>query len=281
MHNTNFTDETFDINQSHNYFLSMESSLEGFTYTICDMVRNKCILLRHFSAECTDWSDYGDFLKQILESDPILSASYKAVHHTLVSRPFAIIPETFVTNDESFLVQYFPAEEDQQGNFITSRCEAAKAMVVCNYPENIERLLNKKYAGIRLSHHSLPFVNKLLADSVRSLRYIFHLLVQKDYFFLGVAHSGTLDFINAFKANSVEDIVYYTLSVLERFKTTAALAEIFLANETNDNELDVKLQDYIGRVKELKAPHNMVYSYVISEEAQDRFSNLLNVYNCE
>jgi hypothetical protein len=281
MHNLNFTDETFDINQSHNYFLSMESSLGGFTYTICDMIRNKCILLRHFSAECTDWFDYGDFLKQILESDPVLSADFKVIHHTLGSKSFAIVPDAFVSDDDNVLLKHLPADDDLQGSLIKFRCEAVKASVICAYPDGISKLLKDKYADIRLSHHSMPFVNKLLADSVRSLRYIFHLLVQKDYFFLGVAHSGSLDFINTFNATTVEDIVYYTLSILEKFKTTPAMAEVFVVNETNDTEMAVKLQEYIGRVKELKAPHNLVYSYVISEEAQDRFSNLLNVYNCE
>jgi hypothetical protein len=281
MHNLNFTDETFDINQSHNYFLSMESSLDGFTYSICDMIRNKCILLRHFSTECTDWNDFTDFLKQILESDPVLSAGFKVVHHTLVSQSFAVVPEAFVSDDENVLMRYLPGEDSYPGSIIGTRCEAARATVICTYQYGVSNLLKGKYADIKLSHHALPFLNRLLNDSVRSLRYIFHLLVQKDYFIVGVAHSGSLDFINAFKGTTVEDIVYFTLSVLEKFKTAPSLGEIFLVNEANDPELAVKLQDYIGRVKELKAPHNLVYSYVISEGSQDRFSNLLNVYNCE
>lgn len=281
MHNFNFTDETFDISQSKNYFLSMESSLDGFTYAISDMIRNKCIMLKHFSSESTNWNNYNDFLRQILESDTVLSASFKVVHHTLVGQVFAIIPEPFVSNDERILGKFLPESANQQDQVVRTESEIAKSSVICTYPPSLVSLLKAKFSHIKLSHHSLPFINKLITDSIRSLRYVFHLLVQKDYILLGVAHSGSLDFINTFKASSAEDIVYYTLTILEKFKVSPGTAEVYMINETKEPEIAVKLQEYIGRVKELKAPHNIVYSYVISEEAQDRFCNILSVYNCE
>jgi hypothetical protein len=131
-------------------------------------------------------------------------------------------------------------------------------------------------------HQCIPFVNNLMSESIRSLRHVFHLHIQADFITLGVAHSGNLDFINTFKIESTEDILYFTLSVLERYKASPSLAEIFIMNE-NDGRKDLipYLQNYIGKVRLIKPSQNVVYSYVLSEEVLQRFVNLLNIYNCE
>ncbi len=50
-----FIDETFDINQTKNYNISIQAGLNGYSFSVIDPVRNKYILLKHiaFKGEMT------------------------------------------------------------------------------------------------------------------------------------------------------------------------------------------------------------------------------------
>jgi len=47
MHNISLIDETLDKNLTANYNLSIQVSLDGFSFCIKDLIRNKYIVLKH------------------------------------------------------------------------------------------------------------------------------------------------------------------------------------------------------------------------------------------
>ena len=283
MHELNLIDETFDVNQSKNYFLSAQSSLSGFTYSISDTVRNKCLQLRHYPCKCADWQEYQQFIVPVLEKDANLRLDYKKVGHILCQKEFSIVPEPLFLTNPTELETYFPGEHDFQSiSLTTSKSLASKSVIISLYPSALADSLNRSFSNIILMHQTIPFINNLMLESVRSLRHVFHLHIQTDFITLGVAHSGNLDFINTFKVEQTEAIIYFTLSVLERYKASPSLAEIFIMNENEAlKDIVVLLQKYIGKVRQIKSPQSVVYSYVLSEEILLRFVNLLNIYNCE
>lgn len=281
MHNFNLTDETFDISQSSNYFLLMQSSLNGFTYSVCDSVRNKCILLKHFDKQCSDWFEYKNHLVSVIDSDPNLKSTYKNILHILHHKEFTVIPEAFVPQAREELKSYFAGVNTDGSEVVSSASNAAKSVVLCTYPNDLHQVLTQNFRGVRMSHLSIPFINNLINESSRTLRHVFHVLVQDGFIMTGVAHSARLDFINAFKTDTFEDILYFLVSVLEKYKISPAMAEIYLQNETKAADLPMKLQAHIGKVRNLKASPNMVYSYIFTEDILERFANLLNLYHCE
>ncbi|HEX3008780.1 MAG TPA: DUF3822 family protein [Bacteroidales bacterium] len=281
MHNLNLTDETFDVNQSSNYFLLMQSSLSGFSYSVVDSVRNKCILLKHFDTPNFDWFGYRNFLNTVIEGDSNLKLSYKGVSHILVTKDFTMVPDTFVSPGEDNLSLYFPGTDPQTNNFIATASEASKAVIVCPYPKVLAELLQKCFPGVRLTHLCLPFISNLINESARTLRHVFNMIINDGFITIGVAHSSRLDFINTFKAQTFEDILYYLVTVLDKFKVTPDVAEVYVQNSTFNPDIMTKLHSNIGRVRNLKASQNMVYSYIITEDLLERYANMLNLYHCE
>jgi hypothetical protein len=281
MHNLNLTDETFDVNQSSNYFLLMQSSLSGFSYSVIDSVRNKCILLKHFDTINSDWFGYRNFLNTVIEGDPNLKLSYKGVSHILVAKDFTVVPDTFISPGEDNLSLYFPGTDSQTNSFMATASKASKAVVVCPYPKVLAELLQKYFPGARLTHLCLPLISNLINESARTLRHVFYMIINDGFITIGVAHSSRLDFINTFKAQTFEDILYYLVTVLDKFKVTPDVAEVYVQNSTFTPDIMTKLQSNIGKVRNLKASQNMVYSYIITEDLLERYANMLNLYHCE
>jgi hypothetical protein len=238
-------------------------------------------MLKHVDKQCSDWFEYKNHLLSVIESDPNLKSSYKNIFHILHHKEFTVIPEAFVPHSTEELKSYFIGIDFDGAEIVSSVSNAAKSMVLCTYPHDLHQVLTDNFRGVRMSHLSIPFINNLISESSRTLRHVFHVLVQDGFILTGVAHSAKLDFINAFKTDSFEDILYFLVSVLEKYKITPALAEIYLQNETKSADLHNKLQAHIGKVRNLKASPNMVYSYIFTEDILERFANLLNLYHCE
>lgn len=278
MHNFNLTDETFDVNQSSNYFLLMQSSLDGFSYAVCDTVRNKCILLKHFETKSFDWFEYKNFLLTVIESDPNLKLHYKGSVHILNQKDFTLVPEEYLPQKQEDVQSYFPGST---GNLISSSSKSLKSAILCPYSPILQEGLLKSFPGVKLTHVVLPFSCNLITESSRTLRHVFHFTIHKGFMIAGVAHSAKPDFINSFKAETYEEILYYIVQVLDKFKVAPSLAEIYIQNSTGIQDLHNRLQTYIGKVRNLKASHGMVYSYIFTEDVMERFANLLNLYHCE
>ncbi len=281
MQSLNLTDETFDVNQSGNYLLFMQSSLDGYSYAICDSVRKKCILLKHFNTGSHDWFDYNNSLKTILEGEEPLKLSYKSVHHILNRKEFTIVPEAFLPQNEQEFQLYYPDSINPGEILIKSAIDVSKSTVICPYPNFLADTLQRNIKNIKLSHHSLPFITYLIGESSRTLRHVFHMMIDNNYITIGVAHSGSLDFINSFQIQTTEDILYFLVSVLEKFRVSPSLAEVYSINNSSTADIHNKLQPYIGKVRNLKASQNMVYSYIFTEDILERFANMLNLYHCE
>jgi hypothetical protein len=282
MHDLNQIDETFDINQSNNYFLALQSSKSGFTYFITDTVRNKCVLMRHYRCLFENWQDYQNFLGPVLDKDEYLQLPYKKIAHILNSPEFTIVPESFKPESNSDIQTFargFVIEDSYK--LLTDTNKEAKSIVLFHYPKSFDLLLRKKFTNIKLSHQTVPLIHNILNESGRSLRHVVHLLIHPGFITISIAHSGSIDYINTFRTESNDDIIFYALSILELFKIVPSLAEIFVTNEMEaPDSINEKLKTYIGKVRSNKPPQNIVYSYAISEDSLNRFANLINLFNC-
>jgi hypothetical protein len=278
MHNFNLTDETFDVNQSNNYFLLMQSSLDGFSYAVCDSVRNKCILLKHYDTRSADWFEYKNFLFTVIESDTNLKLHYKSSCHMLNQKDFTLVPEEYIPTHDQELQSFFPGSA---GNLISSTSKSLKSAILCPYSPILQEALQKNFPGVKLTHVLSPFSNNLINESSRTLRHVFHFTVFDSFMIAGVAHSAKPDFLNSFKTETFEEVLYHIVMVLDKFKVSPALAEINIQNSSKIQDLNTRLQTYIGKVRNLKASNGMVYSYIFTEDVMERFANLLNLYHCE
>jgi hypothetical protein len=281
MHNLDLTDETFDVNQGNHYVLLMQSSLNGFSYAVCDSVRNKCILLKHFEKKSFDWYDYKNFLTSVIASDPNLKLPFKSATHIIINKEFSLVPEEYFPQKTEDLQQFFPALKDSSLNLVNHASKAARSEIVCIYPSGLLNMLKENFPGATFSHFTFPFINELVNESSRTLRHVFHFLVTDSYITAGVAHSTRLDFVNAFPASSFEDYLYYVVSVLEKFKISPLLAEISIQNDSSRTDFQSSMQNYIGKVRNLKASQHLVYSYILTEDILEHFANMLNLYHCE
>ena len=95
-----FIDETFDLNQTKNYHISIQAGLNGYSFSILDPVRSKYILLRHFAFRGTmTTSLLEDKIVDIQNTDEFLTKEYKSVLFSYQSPKYTLIPGPLFNKD--------------------------------------------------------------------------------------------------------------------------------------------------------------------------------------
>jgi uncharacterized protein DUF3822 len=273
-------DETLDINSTENYELSVQLSLEGFSFCLLDTIRNKFILLRTFEPEENKYFNT-DSVNEILEKDDFLSRQYKKVNIITPSPKFTLIPPPLFDpgkKDEYFSLNHIKEETDI---IISNRIIDPDIYIVFSINRPFNDLINTFFPGIHPHHHLIPIFNHM-SHSMNSVpgNYI-HLNIEKEYFNLIIFNSNTLKFCNTFVYRNISDILYFVLNVFKNMKIEQEETIYFSGLTEKYDDLYSTFSSYIRKIKFSEPSGNFSFSYVFNETNLHQFMNLFNTVNCE
>ncbi|MFW6352211.1 MAG: DUF3822 family protein, partial [Bacteroidota bacterium] len=72
-------DETYDSTITASYFLSIQASLDGFSFCTLDPVRNKYVQFRHFELKDVEKDEFSSAVENLFENNEFLNLPYKKV----------------------------------------------------------------------------------------------------------------------------------------------------------------------------------------------------------
>src|SRR6056297_1568834 len=104
-------DETLDLNRAHAYRLSIQVSLNGFSFSVLDQVRGKFVLLKHHDlSDLPSLEKKGDKLDKIMGSEPYLKPAYNKTTAMVASGKSTLIPAAYF--QEKNLKKYLEFNHD-------------------------------------------------------------------------------------------------------------------------------------------------------------------------
>lgn len=90
-------DETFDKDRTETYELSIQVSLNGFSFAVKDTIRNTFIVLisKPFLGKVITHDNWYSVIEGIVKDYPFLNQKFKKVFFSYISSPYTILPEAF------------------------------------------------------------------------------------------------------------------------------------------------------------------------------------------
>ena len=280
MNGLSVIDETFDPNISSSYFISIQVSLDGFSFCTLDPVRNKYIQLRHIP-----FSRNESLVQQIekcFEETELLNLPFKKTFVLIPSRHSTLVPSAIFKPEKkeewlNFCVQH---ENDQLTFF--NKVKMADAFNVFAVPAAVYTIINRQFPDPQFFHQHTPIIENGLsarATSNESASLMIHL--NKDFFDVVVFEKGRLQLCNSFPIRSDNDFIYFTLLIFEQLKLEPAQTEVILSGWHPDfNGLYRHLANYIKNIRQTELPGSFVYSYHFKEFRSSGFYNLLSLAAC-
>ncbi len=276
-----FLDETLDINTTQSYHLSIQVSLNGFSFSILDTVRNKFVALKNYPFDKQKGVPE-DQLKDIFKKDEFLSREYKSSSYIFITDKSTLVPSPLFNKEKIKEYLMFNHPLGEHDKIFYNQIKNAGTYTVYSIPVTICEILDKQFPGIRSYHQSVPFIEQiLLKNQPAGFEYSAFIHVTPGIFDIAVSQSKKLILYNQFRYRNENDFIYFVLNIFEQLKLNPEKTLLLLSGEiTKTSKYYESVKKYIKSIKFEKRDSQFTYSYTINQIPEHTFIPLLNLYNC-
>ena len=265
-------DETFDLNFTQEYYLSIQLCLDGFSFCIRDGLQNKYIYLFHKELS-GDPRFLPKKLSDIYEEFDILKADFKTTR-IICSYPgkSTLIPEAFFS-DKYAVDQYQLIQELEKGEELyhlpMKKYRSVLQMVI---PKKVRTFLQEKHPGVIFENDTTIFLNQYMHKEGDAPLLLIQLYKSQVTICMV---DETIRFYNSFYYVNENDLLFYILNVSKSLDQTNY--KVVLNGMVNKRSVIYhRLRQYFKDVMVVGRNPDVYYSYLFDQLPDARFVNLLN-----
>ncbi len=280
MHEISLIDETFDLNFSSEYNLSIQVSLDGFSFCILDKLQKKYVVLQHYPLIVGKIQFLSKKIEAIFEQEPKLQATYKGVNITYSTNKSTLVPTEFFDERQTKEVLQRLHEIDRCEDIEVSPMKSIGQYIVYAYPKDIRELFNAKFSSYTLKHKSVALIATVLKE--KNSKNSILLNFERKYFRMIVFKNEKIEFFNSFYYKNEFDFLYYTLNVCSQLNLDPEKDELLIGGYmAPDSPYIRQLKKYWASIRFLTPDPDYFYSYTFDRIPQHYFVSLLNSIECE
>ena len=278
--------DEIDIDQLMNYNLTISLSYNEITISVIDTVSKKCLLGEKHEFE-TDNSGKNilEVLHSIIDDHHLLKARFwKNIIITYNGKNFTLIPSSLV--EEGNLEQYLDlhGEWDKNTEKIDSfRHKSIGIINVFSLPEKIENFFIELYGDkVNFSHQTSSFIEGILNEQNTSSEKSIYTNCEGGIISIAVLKSDKLEYCNQFTYNNSQDIVYYTLFVMNELYLSPENTPLTIWGDLDINsEAYLKLFKFVRNISFGTRPSELKFSYHFDEIHDHQLFSTLSTYYYE
>lgn len=265
-------DETFDLNFTQEYHLSIQFSLDGFSFCIRDGIQNKYIYLFH--KELTGNTQFlTRKLKDIYTEFEILEADFKTTT-LLYSSPgkFNLIPDYLFSEGDALDYYQLNHELEEWEMLYHLPLQKFKTVLQVAIPKKAKVFFQEKHPGTMIQNDITLFLDQRRYQTGDSPLFTIHLY--KNQLTIGAVEEKIL-FCNSFYYTNENDLLYYMMNVANSLQRDDL--KVFLNGRVNKRSaIYHRLRQYFKDVVILERTSDAYFSYLFDQLPDARFVNLLN-----
>lgn len=280
MHELTLIDETFDLNKTTEYHLSIQIGLDGFSFCILDIMRRKYIVLQHIPLIVGKSQFLPKKIEAIFDTQEKLNAAYQSVSVTYSTNKATLLPKSFPESDLFVKIASLTNDISKSEDVGASLLPGFNQQLIFSYPREMMILLNSKYTNFSFKHKSVPLLASLVEQRNEKKN---TLLVnfEKQYIRMIVLKGMQMELYNSFYFKNESDFLYYTLNICHTLQLNPQEDEILIGGYVADDSIYIRqLKKYISNVYFLKPPAGFYYSNTFDKVQKHQFVSLLNSYQC-
>lgn len=281
---TSLFDKALSTDASKYYKLSIQFSLDGFSFCVFDVNRNKYSGIEvHEFHNVSTVIVLNSIIKGLIENRDWLKMEYEKTEIIFESAKSTLVPVALF--DHNYVADYLKLNHHPDlGELIgNERLRQLDAENVFSIPEILVKTFHEHFPGARIHHFASSLIESLL------IRYknldsspIMFANVRKSWLDIIVLNKGKLQFFNSFRCREKEDFVYFLIFVFEQLNLNPENTGLKLMGEIPKVSplFDLTFK-YVRNVGFVDRGTEYAYSYVFDEIPQHYYFNLLNLYRCE
>lgn len=283
MHDICFIDKSFDPEQTNLYHLSIQISLDGFSFAILDIPKGKYTVLKSTNFFLKRPRLLFMKVRELMTEDEHLNLKYKSIEIVYSSENFTLVPQAFY--QQGAADKFFGFNHEIERGFMVDKTLLTKAEAWCifNIPENLKEFLVLKYPKATVRHNLYPLVERALKENKNfPERKQVHLNFFRSYFELIVLSGTKLQLCNQFNYSGENDISYFVLYVFDQLKLPPDTTELVIHGQMQQTDpIYQTFKKYIRKTSFARPTTLFNYSYTFNQLPDHYFTSLLDLYKCE
>ncbi len=277
-----------DINKKDSLFyrLSIQLSLNGFSFCIIDTRNNSILVLKEkFIPETRNYIPadyYCQYLYDFIIEEELFRLSYKSVSITYITKNSTLVPAPVY--DKDALSEIFKTNIKQQDDEVlqSNKLELFNAYSIFSIPDCVVRVLSRQFVNFNIYNQVNSIVNCAIKESDKKSKISIFLNCNFDIIDITCVKSGNLFFNNSYSYKNNDDILYYLANVSEQLNISDKLEEIILSGYIEENEeLYNNIEKYFKKVRFIDNLSTISFPVNLKVNKLYRFFVLLKTQQCE
>ncbi len=282
MSNQFVVDSNFDKNITNSYFLSIQLTLDGFSFCVLDPISNEYILFSEHALSIND--SLIQSIEKELKENEYLQLPYQKVFVLYYTKQNTLIPTSLYQKDQKELYLDFCFNQNKFEEELTfsNKIKMADSYCIFSIPKTIVELLNNKFSNIYYYCSTTPFIETaLLNTSFNYDQFQIYINLQNSIFDIIAIAGNDLKLHNSFKFHDKKEFLYYTLLIFEQLKLNTNTSTIFLSGAiSKTDEIYSLLKKYIKNIEIVKESKHFKFASVFKTISLQEHINLINIPLC-
>lgn len=245
------TDGSFEIAKTKNYILSIQVSLDGFSFLIADPVEKKIVGLKNSPYKISSDNLLSRRLKEWFENEEILKSQFKSVRIFIYSENFTLVPSEYFGHEKNRHLTSVLFDKTPGNNFIENKIEDLNSTLFYPVSQDVLSVLNQFFSkGFEIIHPIKILIETKVETKKRNLSII---LSTKNFFYLVVFANNKLILANSFQTLHINDLIYNILNAFQQLEIARSETDLFVAGAINQNtDIEKLLKPYFDNIELLK-----------------------------
>ncbi|MEE4178075.1 MAG: DUF3822 family protein [Bacteroides sp.] len=276
-------DKDFLPGSERNEILSIELSLDGFSFAILDPRHFKYLMLESYRFDPgSSQDDFPEQLENFIRDYPLLLGSFERISIAWYQPQYTLIPADLFLYAGKDDYHQFTGDFPQGYELKADKLNNLGAYGIYPFPETIRKRLEFLYPAHRIRHTATVFVESLLSSfRLGEVRADLAIYVNQGHFELLLFEGDRLVFYNSFAYQAFDDLMYFLFYVLEQFELDASQVEAILAGDISlDSKEYAYLAQYFKKAGFVSRSDVYKYSPAFDAVPHHGFFNLLHLNTC-
>ncbi len=255
-------DNSFDIQKTKDYILSIQVSLDGFSFLLVQPQKNRIVAYKNSKVQISSSELLSRHLKEWLEAEKLLTNHFKKVRIFILTEKFALIPGNFFEQEKQRMISSTLFDKKIHNNYLESKIQNPDSNLIFPVSKDLIEVL-QQFFGKRIEiNHPIAKLTEFKPDSRLLYRSI--ILPGDKLFYLIIFKKDKIMSANCFHSEHQNDIVYNVLNTFNQLNITRNESELFLAGTSSQNtEVRSLLKTYFNHINNLKTAEIVSNSEII------------------
>lgn len=251
------TDKSFDKERSINYKLSIQCTLDGFSFSVACPGQNKLLAFKHSTVLISERKLIARRFNEWINQEDILKLNYSETEIILESPEFSIFPENF--SNKKFLKPIFNDlfQKNKKNEVLNNNIESLNTSILFSVSKEFKKICEENFGRVNYVHLMSKTLSKLTNPLNKHSAIILFPFSQQLYIIS--INQGDVQLVNSFKTQTISDILYYAVSSAKHSGLHLNKTKLYCHAEFYENKnLQNSLEQYFDSVfDDLRFPtHN-------------------------